>query len=246
MNEVNAVNISNAYAPPDSVHWLGTDYLGRDLLHRMGAAVVDASLPVMASVGAGFALAIMIFMAWLPRRFPAPLTSTTAMIRSLPAGLLAFGVLVLSGGQHRFELVLLVIGVAAFTAALDFMINSWERDRHLGFWEAHDAIGGSARQRAWLFGVRQGWSSGILQLLALTIQTSLAIEATLGYLGLGMQEPRASLGNIIAAHYDRALKGYPLPVIAAVVTLLALGLVPRLVTRIMTGRMKLSAPPHKA
>lgn len=231
-----SLDIGNAYAAPGPDHWLGTDYLGRDVLHRIGDAVVDASLPVMATVCAGFALALFVFIAWLPRNFPAPMTSITSTIRSLPAGLLAFGVLVLSGGTHHFSLILTVLGITAFAAALDLLVNQWERDRHLGYWESHDAIGGTARHRALRFGVRQSWMAPILQLLGLTIQTSLAIEATLGYLGLGMQDPKASLGNIIAAHYDRALKGYPVPVLAAVGALLGLSLLPRLAARITTAR----------
>lgn len=243
---ISQIDLGQAYLAPSWVHWLGTDYLGRDLFARIGAAIIQASLPVMATVTIGFLIAGLVFLSWLPRRFPVSLMTGTAVIRSLPAGLLAFGVLVLAGGQQRFEFVLLVIGIAATAGALDHLIHCWERDRHLGYWDAHHAMGGSARRRAIQFGMQQGWRQSILQLFGLTIQTSLAIEATLGYLGMGIQEPRASLGNIIAAHYDRALKGYPIPALSAVAALLAISMLPRFLTVGPIGRRKPAWLPRPA
>ena len=243
---ISQIDLGEAYLAPSATHWLGTDYLGRDLLARIATAIIEASLPVMATVTIGFVIAGIFFLAWLPRRFPLPLITGTAVIRSLPAGLLAFAVLLLAGGQQRFEFVLLVIGMTATAGALDHLVNCWERDRHLGYWDAHNAMGGSARRRALQLGMQQGWRQSILQLFGLTIQTSLAIEATLGYLGLGIQEPRASLGNIIAAHYDRALKGYPIPALSAVAALLIISMLPRLLTAQPIGRRKPAWLPRPA
>lgn len=245
-SSISQIDLGEAYLAPSATHWLGTDYLGRDLLARIAAAIVEASLPVMATVTIGFVIAGIFFLVWLPRRFPLPLITGTAVIRSLPAGLLAFGVLLLAGGQQRFEFVLLVIGMTATAGALDHLVNCWERDRHLGYWDAHHAMGGSARRRALQLGMQQGWRQSILQLFGLTVQTSLAIEATLGYLGLGIQEPRASLGNIIAAHYDRALKGYPIPALSAVAALLIISMLPRFLTAQPIGRRKLAWLPRPA
>ena len=235
ISAISQIDLGQAYLPPSGAHWLGTDYLGRDLLGRIGTAIVDASLPVMATVTGGFVIAALVFLLWLPRQFPVPMITATATIRSLPAGLLAFAVLVLAGGHHRFEFVLLVLGIAATAAAFDHLVNCWERDRHLGYWEAHHAMGGSARRCAVHLGMTQGWSASALQLFCLSIQTSLAVEASLGYLGLGIQEPRASLGNIIAAHYDRALKGYPIPTLSAVAALLLISTLPQIIAKTMPG-----------
>lgn len=243
---ISQIDLGEAYLAPSATHWLGTDYLGRDLLARIGTAIIEASLPVMATVTIAFVIAGIVFLSWLPRRFPVPILAGTAIIRSLPAGLLAFAVLILAGGQQRFEFVLLVIGMTATAGAMDHLVNCWERDRHLGYWDAHHAMGGSARRRALQLGMQQGWRQSILQLFGLTIQTSLAIEATLGYLGLGVQEPRASLGNIIAAHYDRALKGYPIPALSAVAALLIISMLPRFLTAQPTGQKKRAWLPRPA
>ncbi|NBQ52174.1 MAG: hypothetical protein EBU49_01140 [Proteobacteria bacterium] len=243
---ISQIDLGEAYLAPSATHWLGTDYLGRDLLARIGTAIIEASLPVMATVTIAFVVAGIVFLSWLPRRFPVPMLAGTAIIRSLPAGLFAFAVLILAGGQQRFEFVLLVIGMTATASALDHLVNCWERDRHLGYWDAHHAMGGSARRRALQLGMQQGWRQSILQLFGLTIQTSLAIEATLGYLGLGVQEPRASLGNIIAAHYDRALKGYPIPALSAVAALLIISMLPRFLTAQPTGQKKRAWLPRPA
>ena len=243
---ISQIDLGEAYLAPSATHWLGTDYLGRDLLARIGTAIIEASLPVMATVTIAFVVAGIVFLSWLPRRFPVPMLAGTAIIRSLPAGLLAFAVLILAGGQQRFEFVLLVIGRTATAGAMDHLVNCWERDRHLGYWDAHHAMGGSARRRGIPLGMQQGWRQSILQLFGLTIQTSLAIEATLGYLGLGIQEPRASLGNIIAAHYDRALKGYPIPALSAVAALLIISMLPRFLTVQTTGQKKRAWLPRPA
>lgn len=240
-NSLTAINPGNAYAAPDGSHWLGTDYLGRDLLARIADAMIGASLPVALAVATGFMAAVLVFMIWLPRRFPVAVTAFISLIRSLPAGLIAFAILILGNGVQRFEYVLAIVGVAAGMATFDLLINCWERDRHLGFWEAHQVMGGTARTRAWKFGILQGWRLPLLQLLALWVQTALALEATLAYLGIGVQEPAASLGNIVAAHYDRALKGYPIPAFAAVAALVVISMLPRLcihASRESIGKMR--------
>lgn len=235
------IDPSLAYQAPDSTHWLGMDYLGRDLLARIGDALIGASLPVATTVVGSFTIAATLFILWLPRKFPVALTALVSLIRSLPAGLLAFAILILSNGVHRFELVLVIVGVASGAAAFDLLVNSWERDRHLGYWEAHHIIGGTARGRALKIGILQAWRVPILQLLAMWIQMALALEASLAYLGIGVQEPAASLGNIIAAHYDRALKGHPLPTVAAVAALISISFLPKAIVKLSI--LQKSSPP---
>jgi ABC-type dipeptide/oligopeptide/nickel transport system permease subunit len=43
--------------------------------------------------------------------------------------------------------------------------------------------------------------------LGFHLRTAVAIEASLSYLGFGIQEPSPSFGNMLAAHFDLYLKG---------------------------------------
>lgn len=80
-------------------------------------------------------------------------------------------------------------------------------DRKLGYWQAHEAIGGGMFSRIFRYGFGGSWSEPLLQSLRFHLMIAVSIEASLSYLGFGIQEPQASFGNMLSAHFNLFVKG---------------------------------------
>lgn len=221
------VRLADTLLPPSAAHPLGTDNLGRDLLVRTSAALEGGVLPlwgaVAASTLAGAALGTAVVMirrrklgAGAARGFDLVAT----VLAAVPVGVSAFAWAVWweKGGLAP---VCLALG-ALFAVRSYLQIRDLHRhDQHLAFWTAHASLGGSESARLWRYGVMTGWRWQLAEALGFHLRAAVAIEASLSYLGFGIQEPHASFGNMLASHFDLYLKGH-LSVLAVILAALAL------------------------
>ena len=192
---------------------LGRDNLGRDLLGRISEAVGSSVLGVWAGVfvgqiAGGFLAAL--FVAKLKSSFWRGLAVVGRLgglvLVSVPAGVLAFALAVWTE-VYSVGLVALVLG-AVFLAATAFQVAGlWIQSSQLAWWQAHEAMGGGPLQRIWRCGVLGLWRGDLALSLVQGLKLGVAIEAAMSWLGFGVQEPRASFGNMIAAHFETWLRG---------------------------------------
>jgi len=219
------VSLAQTLEGPSWVHPLGTDNLGRDLLARLGDAAAGAVLPLWAVVVAasvvGLALALAAILAEERGRAAVRVFDTVAVLAAaVPVGLAAFG---WAAWRERAGLgpVMLALGVL-FAVRTYLQVRDLHRhDRYLAFWTAHVALGGGLATRLWRYGVLGGWREALLDGLGFHLRAAVAIEASLSYLGFGVEEPHASFGNMLASHLDLYLNGHWY-VLAVVATALAL------------------------
>lgn len=209
MIDANAIDLTHMLAPPSALHPLGTDSLGRDLLARIAAAVQETVLPLwtfsaLATLG-GILLGLALMHAPLPPFMARTLRVLMRLVAGFPAVVLVFGLSIALG--TGFWAVALGLCIFFALRAGEAVENLWIADKNLGFWVAHTALGGTPLGRVWRYGILGSWRDRLTQLLCFHLRIALIVEASLSYLGFGIQEPDSSFGNLISAHFNLLLRG---------------------------------------
>jgi peptide/nickel transport system permease protein len=207
-------DLANMLAAPSIQHWLGTDNMGRDLLGRLGGAIVASVLPLWAAMvlasaaGIGIGVLLVLFgelgiWASLIKKF---VKITGVVLAAVPVGIFVFA---LAAWLEVTGLVLVVAVLCGLCLVRNVLVvgDLFRRDAHLGYWRSHEAMGGSLASRVLRYGVADGWTWALVDLLAFHAKAAVAVEAALSYLQFGVQEPDPSFGNILASHFELALHG---------------------------------------
>jgi peptide/nickel transport system permease protein len=211
---------------PGHVFWLGADEQGRDLFVRIlyGArislfvGVVTTAIATVAGVAVGMTAGY--FGGWID----------TILARFIDA-VLAFPYVVLG---LALAVVLgpslpVVIGVIAFFswAGISRIVRGQTLSiKEKEYIEAARSIGASP-WRVMMFDILPNLLAPVLVLATLSIPSAIIFEATLSYLGLGVQPPTASWGNLLADaqnYYTVAWWYLVFPAVALLITTLAFNL----------------------
>jgi peptide/nickel transport system permease protein len=178
-------------------HLLGTDQLGRDLFTRLlyGArislAVGFASVLISGSVGVSLGLAAGYYRGWLDDL----IMRLVDIQMGFPSLLLALVVLyVLGPGIWKVVLVLALTRWMVYARVTRALVLSY---RENVFIEAAHALGCSDR-RIIAVHLLPNLLSPILVLATLEIATMILTEASLSFLGLGIQPPDSSWGLMLS------------------------------------------------
>jgi len=214
-------------AAPGAAHWLGCDALGRDLVSRLWSAAASFTPPgALAMVAALILGSILGFAESLGGRFWGAVSSWfLQVLDSLPKFVLVL--LVASIARSDLVWIMLAVGVTFSPQIAGAIRSSVERLRAAAFIEAERSLGvGMGR----IVFVHILWGHArhvILSQLMSLMAYALLVETSLSYLGgeLGVQEPQASWGNMIALARDGLFTGVYLPAVlpAAMISLTILG-----------------------
>ncbi|WP_027142477.1 ABC transporter permease [Mesorhizobium sp. WSM3626] len=190
------LTIEGSPLPPSAKFWLGTDLLGRDLLTRIlyGARTsliigivangVALFIGTLVGVTAGY------FRGWMG----SALMRFTDLMMAFPALLLA--ICLAAVFQPSLWIVAMVIALVNWvqTARVIYTETSSLAERE--FIDAERTIGASA-PRILFRHILPHLLPTIIVWGTLGISTTVLLEATLSFLGIGVQPPTASWGNII-------------------------------------------------
>jgi len=185
--------------PPFAVegHWLGTDRLGRDLLVRtlfglrVSMAIALAATLISLVIGVGWgALA-----GYLRGRADALMMRFVDVLYSLPQ---VFFVIILTVVFGRGPLTLLVaIGAFGWLTMARIVRGQALALREREFVEAA-LVGGAGTLRIVGRHIVPNLLGPVIVYATLTVPQVILVESFLSFLGIGIQEPLASLGNLIA------------------------------------------------
>lgn len=193
----NALDFARAGAPPGGVHPLGTDESGRDLLARLlvgarvslaaGAAAMLLAVVLGTTVGA---------IAGLARaRVDAVLMRFTDAALAIPTIFVVITVLTFLGPSVTTLVV--AIGATSWMGLARLVRGELLSLRHQDFVEAAVALGDPPVPRFLRHLLPHLWPT-ILVNATLGMGSALLMESALSFLGLGVQPPAASWGNMLS------------------------------------------------
>lgn len=190
------LTLEGAPLPPGAQFWLGTDLLGRDLLTRLLFGARTSLIIGIVANGVALLIGTLVgitagyFRGWIG----SALMRFTDLMMAFPALLLAICLAAVL--QPSLWIVAMVIALVNWvqTARVIYTETSSLSERE--FIDAERTIGASS-PRILFRHILPHLLPTIIVWGTLGISTTVLLEATLSYLGIGVQPPTASWGNII-------------------------------------------------
>jgi oligopeptide transport system permease protein len=213
-----------AAAPLHGAHWLGTDRLGRDLLVRTLHGVrISLAIGLLATL-----VSVLIGVAWgatagyVGGRTDSLMMRTVDVLNSLPYLFLVITLTTLFGRGNPYVLFA-AIGAVGWLTMARIVRGQALSLRQQPFIEAARASG-APTAHILLRHVVPNVLGPVIVYAALTVPQMILFESFLSFLGLGVQEPLASLGSLIRdGAQDMESAAWMLLVPASVLVALLLG-----------------------
>ncbi len=177
-------------------HLLGTDQLGRDVLSRV---IYGSRVSLMVgfsavTIGGLLGSALGLLSGFAGRRVDAVVMTVADAQLAFPFILLAIGIIAVLGPS--FPTLVVVIGLSGWVSYARILRAQVLSLRSREFVEAVHALGGSTL-RIIAQHVLPNVLSTIVVIATLELARSIVLEATLSFLGLGIQPPTPSWGGMI-------------------------------------------------
>lgn len=192
----NQIELSGILKPPGNTHWLGQDDLGRSVLHRLLAGAQTSMLvSLWVTLMAGIiGISIGAISAWTGKWVDHVIVRMIDLFMAFPGILLAISLAgILGPGLNNLVIALTVVGWVGFARLTRAQVLSLKNREHI---QAAQALGTPTFRIL---------SQHLLPLIAapliieatFTIASVIVAEAGLSFLGIGIQPPEASWGNMI-------------------------------------------------
>ncbi len=179
-------------------HLLGTDAFGRDILLRLwSAARVSLGVGVAGSVLAG-TLGILLgaIAGWRGGWVERVIVAVADAMLAIPRLVLLLVIAALWG--PGLGVVVSVLGLTGWMSVMRLVRADVQGVRVLPYVECAEALGVPASRVVWRHVLPNALGSAVVA-ITLGVGNAILLESGLSFLGLGIQPPAASWGNMIAA-----------------------------------------------
>lgn len=190
------IAVIDALQGPSRQHWMGTDNLGRDLLSRvlygirMSMLVAVVSISVAALIGVTLGL----ISGFYGRRLDDLIMRLMDILYAFPDLLLALALIATFGTGFSSLVVAIAIGrIPGFARITRASVLSIRENEYV---EAARTIG-AGNIRIVLRHILPNGLAPIIVMTSVSLALAILVEASLSFLGLGIQPPTPSLGGLL-------------------------------------------------
>lgn len=194
--QIDAIDLGNLRAPPSLTHLMGTDDLGRDVFTRMlyGGRISIAIGLLAALVGTGLGALIGATAGFVGRRLDSVLMRFTDVAFAIPTLPL---LIVLSGySQAALISMVTIIGGLSWMATARVVRSEVLTIRAMPYLEAARALGAANVTMIRRHALPNAMGPLIVG-ATLAVGNAIIIESSLSFLGLGVQPPTPTWGNML-------------------------------------------------
>ena len=204
-----AVDFFAMATPPSDEHWLGTDQLGRDLLVRLlyggrvsltvalatalVAAVLGTAIGLLAGFRGGWIDALL--MRVTDGVIALPLLPLLIVLAAIDLNKVLPAEMAQSESAQLYRIVV-IIALVGWTTVARLVRGATLAVRQRDFVKAATAVGAGNR-RLMLIHILPNVASPIVVATTLSVGQIILLESTLSFLGLGIQPPTPSWGNML-------------------------------------------------
>jgi peptide/nickel transport system permease protein len=201
-----AMRVRLRFRPPSSQFFFGTDMFGRDVFTRvLYGARVSLFVGISVCVISGLCSAAIGVIAAQFRRLDGAIMRLMDALMSFPAILLALGIAAALG--PRVSSVIIALTVAYIPAGVRIVRAAALTVREMDFVHAAQ-VSGASSLRIVVRHILPNCFGPLLVHLTFIFAYAMLAEAALSFLGVGIQPPIASWGNIIAEGRDYATEAW--------------------------------------
>lgn len=193
----NYIDIGAAYSPPSADHWFGTDNLGRDVFSRVLTASSAAFATGLISTGISLTIGCLL---GLVSGFSRPgvdavLARLMDVMRCIPNLLFAMMIIAILGTSFANTIAAICfISIPNFYRITRSSVIQ-VKGREYVTWAR---LAGISSWRTMLLHILPNILSPLLVMTSMTIAQAVLTETSLSYLGLGIQPPHPSWGQMLS------------------------------------------------
>ncbi len=190
------IDLSNLRQPPGPEHWLGTDELGRDLFTRLlyGGRVSILIGLLAAVIGTGCGSAVGSLAGYFGGRVDGLLMRFTDVVYSIPS--LPLLIVLASYTRASVGAIAVTIGALSWMTTARVVRGEVLKIRAMEYVEAARGLGVS-NTRIILRHVLPNAMGPIVVGATLAVGNAIIVESSLSFLGLGVQPPTPTWGNML-------------------------------------------------
>ena len=200
---------------------LGSDKYGRDVLSRiilgLRVSLIIGFLAVLVSVTIGVVIGSIggYYGGWIDQLVMIIINTSW----SIPTLLLAFAIIIALG--KGFIVIVLAVGLTMWVDVARIVRGLSKEEKEKSY-VAGGKVMGLSDLRIIARHILPNIIGPILVMAAANFATAILVEAGLSYLGLGIQPPAPSLGNMLKENYAYATGGYVYLAICPIITIMLL------------------------